>query len=109
MKALSCITCKPRSLDATVHWKASEYKNFMVCFSVPPLYGMLPELYINHYILLAGGIFISLDASVSHLDWKRVKWILAEYSIQVDELYGERFLKGHSSRFLAFLFFAVFD
>ncbi len=92
MKVPSCITRKPRSLDTIVHWKAFEYKNFMLYFSVPLLYGILPKLYFNHYILLVEGIFVLLGSSISQLNLKRAKRILAEFSIQVGELYGERFM-----------------
>ncbi|CAH3171347.1 unnamed protein product [Porites lobata] len=49
----SCITRLPRSLIANFgHLKASELRTFLLFYSVPCLYGILPEEYFQHYLHL---------------------------------------------------------
>jgi len=49
----ACITRLPRSLASNFgHLKASELRTFLLFYSIPCLYGLLPEIYFQHYILL---------------------------------------------------------
>ena len=53
----SCITRLPRSLIANFgHLKASELRTFLLFYSIPCWYGILPEQYFQHYILLVEAI-----------------------------------------------------
>ena len=62
---LSCITRLPRSLIANFgHLKASEVRTFLLFYSIPCLYGILPEQYFQHHILLVEAIYLLLQDSI---------------------------------------------
>ena len=46
--------CSPRSIARHLKfWKASEFKNWLLFYSLPLLLDYLPSLYLHHYALLA--------------------------------------------------------
>lgn len=86
------ISRKPRSLDDVQQWKASEFKSFMLYCSIPVLFGLLPEPYFNHYILLVDSIFVLLGTSITQSDLRRARYMIAQFCSQIEELYGKRFM-----------------
>lgn len=62
----ACISRLPRNLIENFgHLEASELRTFLLFYSVPCLYGILPDLYFQHFILLVEAIYLSLQDSVS--------------------------------------------
>lgn len=59
------ITRLPRSIKDISNWKATEYRNFLLHYAVPILYGILPERYFNHLACLIEAISALLASSIS--------------------------------------------
>ncbi|XP_067654084.1 uncharacterized protein [Haliotis asinina] len=84
------ITRMPRCIEDLKNWKASEFRSFLLFYSVCCLYHILPDEYLTHYLLLVEGIFILLQRSVSHKQLSRAKVLIAKFCASVDFLYSER-------------------
>ena len=55
----------PRSLEKhRKHWKASEFRNWLLYYSLPVLETVLPPLYLHHYSLLVCAILILLQSQL---------------------------------------------
>lgn len=50
------ISRKPRSLHEVSSWKANEPRSWLLHYSLPVLYGILPPLYYLHFSLLVSSI-----------------------------------------------------
>lgn len=88
----SCITRHPRSLMANFgHLKASELRTFLLFYSIPCLYGILPEQYFQHYILLVEAIYLLLQDSILPGDIAKASALLKHFCLRVKELYAARY------------------
>lgn len=88
----SCITRLPRSLIANFgHLKASELRTFLLFYSIPCLYGILPHGYFQHYILLVEAIYLLLQESISPIDIRKASALLKHFCIRIKELYAARY------------------
>ena len=88
----SCITRLPRSLITNFgHLKASELRTFLLFYSIPCLYGILPEQYFQHYILLVEAIYLLLQDSISPSDIVKASALLKHFCIRIKELYAVRY------------------
>ena len=58
---------------------------------MPFLYGLLPEEYFQHYILLVESIYILLQDSISASDLQKASDMLKHFCIKVKVLYGARY------------------
>ena len=50
-----------KGLANVKHWKASEYRSWMLFYSLPVLPGLLAEPYFSHYALLVAALHILLN------------------------------------------------
>ena len=64
----SYIQRSPRSISTMPHWKATEYRNFLLYYIVPCLRGILPDIYLQHAVLLAVGTYLCCKSSISQQD-----------------------------------------
>lgn len=88
----SCITRLPRSLIANfAHLKASELRTFLLFYSIPCLYGILPQRYLQHYILLVEAVYLLLQDSISPSDVRKASALLKHFCIRIKELYAARY------------------
>lgn len=67
---------------------ASEYRAWMLFYSVPVLYGILDESYLQHYILLAEAIWILLLDSISKEQLTHADKLLKLFCLQFAAFYG---------------------
>lgn len=80
----------PRSLEKHLsYWKASEFRNWMLYYSLPLLLGKLPSLYWHHYSLLVCAIHILLKDRISLAEIDAAEKMLNDFYALVPELYGE--------------------
>ena len=92
MSPPACISRLPRSLIENFgHLKASELRTFLLFYSVPCLYGILPDLYFQHYILLVEAIYLLLQDSISISDLKKAASLLKHFCIKIKSLYAPRY------------------
>ena len=82
---------RPRSISKHLnYWKASEFKNWLLFYSVPILKGYLPSLYYHHYVLLVTALHILLQESISVQQAEAAEMMLKDFVSLLPELYGEQ-------------------
>ena len=85
IKPPSCISRLPRSIIGNFsHLKASELQSFLLFYSLPCLYGLLPDSYFQHYLLLVEAIYILLKHSISSNDLAKAARLLKHFCIRIE-------------------------
>ena len=83
-------SCPPQSLQKHFkYWRASEFRNWMLYYSLPLLLGKLPSLYWCHYSLLFCSLHILLKNRISLAEVDAAEKILHDFYSLISELYGE--------------------
>ncbi len=72
------------------YWKASEYRNWLLFYSLPLLVTFLPPLYIHHFALLVCAIHILLQAKVTPTKIKAAEMMLKDFVSLLPELYDSK-------------------
>jgi hypothetical protein len=85
------ITRIPRDLAVVAHWKASEYRAFLLFYSIPCLFGILPQAYFEHFLLLVESIHILLGASIARNDLRKASKLLQRLCLSIDFMYHARY------------------
>ncbi len=80
----------PRSLSDRKHWKASEYRSFLLYYSLPLLLGVLPLDYFQHFSLLVVTLRMFLSENITASDLKEGKVCLDLFCRKFGSLYGEQ-------------------
>ena len=80
---------KPRTVDNSGYWKASEIKWFLLAFSLVLLHDIMKDKYFQHHMLLVNGLWILLSQSISKEDLQEAKICLSEYVKRFENLYGK--------------------
>ncbi|XP_069108930.1 uncharacterized protein [Argopecten irradians] len=89
------ITRLPRSLLDIGHYKAAEYKTFMLYYSLPCLYGVLPSELFEHYLLLVQAIFILLSDHITSVGLVQAKRMLMHFCINLSAFYSPRYMTSN--------------
>ncbi|PFX23185.1 hypothetical protein AWC38_SpisGene12255 [Stylophora pistillata] len=85
------ITRTPRSIEThPKYFKATEYRNWWLYYSIPCLIGILPEVYLHHFMLLVFGIWLLNQENICPEDLHLSAILLQKFVMLVDALYGER-------------------
>ena len=92
IKPPSNLTRTPRSVRSIAQWKASEWRNWLLFYSLYVLHGTLPSKYFAHYLLLVEGISKLLLNSISIADLDAAENYLHLFVSQFQELYGIEFM-----------------
>ena len=71
-------------------WKASEFRNWMLFYSLPLLLNVLPPLYVHHYALLVCAMHILLQEQLSDSKIQAAEAMLMDFYKLLPELYGKR-------------------
>ncbi len=80
----------PRSIKKHLkYWKASEFRNWLLFYSLPLLLGHLPSLYWHHYALLVCALHILLKDRISLSQLDAADQLLHDFYKLYAELYGE--------------------
>lgn len=86
------ITRTPRSILANMaHLKASELRSFLLFYGLPCLWGLLPNEYFQHFLLLVDAVFILLQDSISPDQLSKSVSLLNHFCLRVESLYGKRY------------------
>lgn len=92
----SMITRKPRKLSTHFKYlKASEYRAFLLYYSLPVLSGILPCQYLNHFSLLVISIHTLLQQSISHRQLLQCQNMINTFCQQFEILYGQRYMSAN--------------
>lgn len=84
------ITRVPRSLDDIVHWKASEYRNFLLYWGVPILTSVLSNCHILHFCALVKAIHILSQENIQEADLLVAENCLFNFVSLFPSLYSQR-------------------
>ena len=68
---------------------ASDYRSWVLYFSLPVLYGILPEPYFTHYALLVAAMHILLGEDTSESSLERAGIYLGQFYQNFSSLYGQ--------------------
>ncbi|XP_049268738.1 uncharacterized protein LOC119382286 [Rhipicephalus sanguineus] len=88
MKPPNWFTRLPRKLSDYSMWKASEWKWWLLHYSLPTLTGILPTRYVKHFSLLVQGIYILLKDEITNDDIITSSDALSEFVAHTQMLYG---------------------
>ena len=92
----SIITRKPRKLSIHFkYYKASEYRAFLLYYSLPVLSGILPSQYWNHYSLLVVSIHTLLQQSISDRQLNQCQYLINTFCQQFEVLYSQRYMSAN--------------
>ena len=72
------------------YWKASEYRAWLLFYSLPILLNYLPPGYVHHFALLIASMHILLNTAVSSDDIDAAENMLNTFFKYVPELYPEK-------------------
>ena len=78
----------PRSLDDLQNWKATEFKNWLLHYSLPVMYKILPPLYMLHWSLLVAAVGILCSENISKSGLVTANQMLKDFVILAENLYG---------------------
>lgn len=84
------ITRVPRSLDDIVHWKASEYRNFLLYWGVPILKCVLNNMHMLHFCTLVKSLHILSLERITEADLIVAENCLFHFVKYIPELYSPR-------------------
>jgi len=87
----SDISRLPRSLAERKYWKGSEWKSFLLYYSLIVLPDVLPTKYTNHWFLLVYSIHALLQDCVTGADVAAAESALQEFVQGVQALYGDQY------------------
>ncbi|XP_037515517.1 uncharacterized protein LOC119391944 [Rhipicephalus sanguineus] len=85
-----CITRLPRSVQLRKFWKASEWQQWLLYFSLVCVDGMLPGKYQKHFSLLLKAVYLLLEDTVSAKDISDSTDCLVQFVVQVQFLYSKK-------------------
>lgn len=84
------ISRPPRSIGKHLpYWKASELRNWLLFYSLPLLFHILPPLYWHHYSLLVCAMHILLKDNITHPLVDAAEAMLKDFCLLLPELYGD--------------------
>ena len=72
-------------------WKASEFRSFLLFYSIPCLLGILPDEYFQHFLLLNEASYIMLSESISNESLEKASTMVRHFCLRIEELYGKRY------------------
>ena len=81
----------PRSIqNHRSYWKASEYRAWLLFYSIPVMLNILPVEYLAHHMLLVEAIYILLSSSISPLMLGKADRLIKHYCFKMASYYSER-------------------
>ncbi|XP_019638746.1 PREDICTED: uncharacterized protein LOC109480858 [Branchiostoma belcheri] len=81
----------PRGIDDHLrHWKASEYRSWLLFYSLPIMHLFLPNDYFQNYLLLVNAIHILLGEVISQDEINKAEDLLQQFVEGFKMLYGSK-------------------
>lgn len=87
------ITRSPRSIYDRRLWKASEWRSWLVWYSLTCLRGILPDKYLLHLALLVTAIQICLQDVITPDMLENARVLLIKYVIKVQKYFGKESMR----------------
>ncbi|XP_046407911.1 uncharacterized protein LOC124172516 [Ischnura elegans] len=79
---------KPRAMSDRSHWKAKEWRGFLLYYGLPCLKDVLPDPYFAHFSKLVASIYTLCKGSISHEEAGKAEFILKRFVDDYQTLYG---------------------
>lgn len=90
MKPPREISRAPRSLKERKFWKATEWKSFLLYYSLFVLMGILPTKFYHHWCLLCFSLHILLQPRIPKHLIEKADLMLKKFVIDAEMLYGKQ-------------------
>lgn len=91
IKPLKQFKRNPRALNNFQNFKATEFYNFLLFYSIPLLSNYLPQIYLEHWMLLVVSIYNLLKEKINIVsDLEVSEQLLSEFVSNIKVLYGEQ-------------------
>uniref|UniRef100_A0ABD2WXB7 Transposase domain-containing protein n=1 Tax=Trichogramma kaykai TaxID=54128 RepID=A0ABD2WXB7_9HYME len=87
------ITRTPGEFIHRSNFKASEWKNILCYYLIPIFKDILPQNYLNHWLLLVAGIRILLQPKIYPNELEKAEELLNEFVLKIASLYPDEFYK----------------
>lgn len=87
------ITRTPRSITDRKYWKGSEWKNFLLYYSLVCLENLMPRKYVQHWYFLVFSMHIFLKKKINKEDFNAGKNALRAFVLKINDMYGIEFYK----------------
>ncbi|KAE8740863.1 hypothetical protein FOCC_FOCC013609 [Frankliniella occidentalis] len=97
----------PRPMSDRVHWKANEWRAFLLYFGLVVVHNILPIQYYNHFKKLVSAIYILCKESILNDEVVHAHNLLSQFVHEFQDLYGEVnmvynvHITGHLARLVA--------
>lgn len=78
----------PRSIGDRALWKANEWRNFILYYFLPCFKGILPLVYLKHWLLLVTSLHLLLRNKITSDDLQFATKALKKFVSSIPELYG---------------------
>ena len=90
------ITRTPRSIEQhRSYWKASEYRNWLLLYSLPVMFSILPMEYLAHHMLLVEAIHTLLKSSITSSQLNKAEKLLQHYCFKLQHYYSEQYMTAN--------------
>ncbi|XP_064473705.1 uncharacterized protein LOC135388223 [Ornithodoros turicata] len=87
-----CFTRLPRQIKERAYWKASEWRHWLLYYSLPCTLNILPQRHWKHWCLLVEAIHLLLQEELHPTLLARASTLLQKFVFMVPSLYEERFV-----------------
>ncbi|KAK8771430.1 hypothetical protein V5799_025326 [Amblyomma americanum] len=81
-----------RTLNDRCFWKVSEWKNWLLFYCLPTVYGVLQPRFWKHTVLLVEGVFALLLDNISPRDLQQAASRLHDFVSKAAGYYGQHFM-----------------
>ena len=91
IKPPTTITRVPRSIQHhRSYWKASEYRVWLLFYSLPVMLHILPNEYLAHHMLFVESVFILLQSSITPTMLKKAEAMIKHYCFKMHVYYSDK-------------------
>ena len=91
IKPPTTITRVQRSIEQhRNYWKASEYRAWLLFYSLPVMLDILPNEYLDHHMLLVESVFTLLQNSITLTMVKKAEAMIKHYCFKMHVYYSEK-------------------
>jgi hypothetical protein len=87
------ITRPPINIKKFGKWKANQCRAFLIFYGYGALNGILPKVYLDHFLLLSNAIYTFLQSEISEAQFVQAENDLLRFVNAFEDLYGEAKVK----------------
>lgn len=92
IKPPSEVTRCPQSITKRGSWKASEWKNFLLYYSLVCYKELMANKYYQHWFLFVYSIQIFMKTKITEAEFESASEALRSFVLEIESLYGQDFM-----------------